>query len=419
MTTNEIVLPFPPAEKNWADRLFIAGLGIYAFSCSFSIAASQIGLSLALIAFIALYRAGKVTIKATGFDQPYAFLVLAGILATFRAELPQRALSELKSFLLIFCFYLAYWPDMSSKLKDALVWLYFASASIVATLTCAKSFTLSPEGAHAQGFFSTSLTFGECQALAALTMVYFIVSKSHSLKAKLLLLTALTSTVTALILSFTRGAWIGFVVGLLVLATGFPRKILPLILLCCLLTVGITVTSPLMRERLAGLDITRTLATADKNPDQKFESVAAMSSYHRLYIWQRGYLMLAGNSAFGIGAKNIKHHYNLLANDYEHKNGLIWSHQHNNFMQMLVIYGPLGLIAFFYFIITMFKFIGICCNNSSATNYKIKLGSSAVFLCFLVFGLTEHAWGDEEVGMMAFFLTGLLLSQHRKTESQA
>jgi hypothetical protein len=49
-------------------------------------------------------------------------------------------------------------------------------------------------------------------------------------------------------------------------------------------------------------------------------------------------------------------------------------------------------------------------NSQSEFLKSARTGAFAIFVCFLTFGLTEHAWGDEEVGMMAFFLTGLLLS---------
>ena len=408
----------PPVEKNWADKLFIAGLMIYAFCSSFSIAASQIGLGLSLVAFIALYRAGKVDIKATTFDTPYAFLALTGIFAIFRAELPMRALGELKNFLIIFCLYITYWPGIKKELQEVLLQTFFVSSALIAALVCRNLFQGLTEGMHAHGFFSMSITFGECQALAAIALVFYLVSRPHELRKKLLLAVALLLIVAAVILSFSRGAWLGFAAGFMVLTAGFPRKMLPVILIICILMPVLIYLSPYLSERVAGFNVTRIIATADKSFEQKFESVAVMSGFHRLYIWLRGFTMLRENLQFGIGAKNIKHHYNILATEYERQNDLIWSHQHNNFMQMLVIFGPLGLIAFFYFIISIFKFIlSNSCTISSET-HNAHIGAIAVFGCFLIFGLTEHAWGDEEVAMMAFFLTGLLMSGNGKAVAQ-
>ncbi|EKD82936.1 MAG: O-antigen polymerase [uncultured bacterium] len=402
---------FPPADKNWADKLFIAGLLLYAFCSSFSIAASQISLGLAVIAYVALYRSGRVGIKSTAFDNAYAFLVLTVVLSAFRAEMPMRALNEARSFMTILCLYLVFWPNLRTEFRELLVKTFVASSALVALISCSKLFQNLGEGRHAQGFFSMSITYGECQALAALTLIFYLVSHSHSLKKKLLLSMALMLMVTAVILSFTRGAWLGFASGLFVLAAGFPRKILPMLLVFSLLAMLAFNFSPYMRERVAGFNVSKILDTADKSFDQKFDTVAVMSGFHRLYIWLRGFTMIRTSPCFGVGAKNIKYHYNLLANDYERQNGLIWNHQHNNFMQMLVAFGFLGLIAFFYFIILICKYILNKSQKDHPEHNRYYMGALAVFICFMAFGLTENAWGDEEVGMMAFFLTGLLLSR--------
>ncbi|MBU1107615.1 MAG: O-antigen ligase family protein [Candidatus Riflebacteria bacterium] len=409
---------FPPAENNWADKLFIAGLVIYAFCSSFSIAASQIGLGLALIAFITLYRTNKVDIKVTSFDSPYAFLALAGILAVFRAEQPMLAITGLKTFLIVLCFYLAYWPGLKKGLQEVLLQIFFVSSALIAALTCRNLLQDLIEGLHAKGFFSMCITFGECQALAAVTLVFYLVSRPHGLRKKLMLSAALFMIVVAVILSFTRGAWLGFATGLIVLTTGFPRKMLPVILIVCILVPSMVYFSPYLKERISGLNVTKIIETADKSFEQKFESVAVMSGFQRLYIWLRGFTMLRENMSFGVGAKNIKYHYNLLATEYEHQNSLIWGHQHNNFMQMLVKFGFIGLIAFFYFIISIFKFILKNGRIITCGIGKAHIGAIAVFGCFLVFGLTENAWGDEEVSMMAFFLTGLLMSSSGETIAQ-
>ncbi|PKL49723.1 MAG: hypothetical protein CVV42_05140 [Candidatus Riflebacteria bacterium HGW-Riflebacteria-2] len=411
ITDNATVTPLSVQQNNWADRLLMAGLMLYAFSSTFSIAASQTGLSLALIAFISLYRNGKVNFKPTSFAGPYAFLVLAGILAVFRAEYSVRALSEIKSFLVIFALYLIYWPDTIADRRSLVLNTYLLSASLIAAYSCAHSYIFMRLGDHAHGFFSTSITFGECQALAALALIHKLVAEHQDKGKKLFWMLALIMTMASMLLSFTRGAWMGFIAGFAVLFVGFPRRLLPIVIVS-ILSIALAINfSPYLRERVSGFDLSRILSTADKSFEQNFESVAIMSSFHRLYIWQRGYVMLGENNVFGIGAKNMKYSYRRLASEFERENNLIWSHQHNNFMQMLLSYGFIGLIAFFYFILSLGKFALSATDNN-------KYGALAILACFLTFGLTEHSWGDEEVIMMAFFLTGLMLSSTAKNESQ-
>jgi len=401
-----------PSDKSWADRLFIAGLIIYAFSCTFSIAASQIALGLSFIAFMSLYLNGKAQIRPESFTSPFAFLVLTSILAVFRAELPLRAGTEVKSFLVILVLCLIWWRSTDAKQQKKIISVYLFSATGVAAYSVIHALLYMKTGNHSQGFFSTSITFGECQALAALMLTHQIVTRCKRRRTLLLMLIALVIIIASLLLSFTRGAWLGFITGFVVLFVGYPRRLLPIVIMSAVILSIAAYSSPYLQERIAGFDLSRILATTNKSFDQNFESVAVMSGFHRLYIWQRGFSMLGENSVFGIGAKNMKHHYNLLANDFEREQNIIWSHQHNNFMHMMLSYGFIGIIAFFYFIIRLFRF-------TLAESGGINFGAIAMLACFFTFGLTEHAWGDEEVIMLAFFLTGLLLNSSQEKAIQA
>ena len=124
--------------------------------------------------------------------------------------------------------------------------------------------------------------------------------------------------------------------------------------------------------------------------------------------------MIKSSAIFGVGHKNIQHWYEQLSSEYEHKKCFIFSHQHSNFMQMLAAGGLIGLTAFFFTIIAALKTLGEAsiadCRKNSAT---------AIFIAFILFGLTENAWGDEEVGMMAFYLTGILISSDQEKSAQA
>jgi len=94
---------------------------------------------------------------------------------------------------------------------------------------------------------------------------------------------------------------------------------------------------------------------------------------------------------------------------FEHRLNLIYGHQHNNFMQIFAMYGFLGLVAFFHFIIATVKFLLTA--DCNACNHH-AMGAIAIFAGFIFFGFTEFCWGDEEVIMLAFFLSGLLMNRN-------
>lgn len=82
-------------------------------------------------------------------------------------------------------------------------------------------------------------------------------------------------------------------------------------------------------------------------------------------------------------------------------------------MQILVMSGLLSLIAFFHFIISTLKFAW----NQTAPNQlhlkaKLRRGAVSIFIAYLAFGFGEYSWGDEEVSMMALFLTGMMVNRH-------
>jgi len=91
-------------------------------------------------------------------------------------------------------------------------------------------------------------------------------------------------------------------------------------------------------------------------------------------------------------------------------------HLHNNFVQVAATMGALGLLAFLYWIFAMLK--------SQAMSYRkvpgnerfmkgVVLGSLAGYTGFLVNGLFEWNFGDSEVIMLVWLLTGLALATER------
>jgi len=399
---------YPPANLCWADYLYIFGLFVYAIAGNFSISASQTGLSLSLIGFIGLYRLGRVNIRRTPLEKPFAFLIAAAVLSCFRANESFKALSEIKSFLIIMVFYLTYWPEMSKDFQNRLLSTFIFSAVLVSIVNNYNILAGFSEGKHTRGFFSMCITFGECMSLAGLTVLLRLGLPSKSKTEYMLHLIALLFISVSMIQSLTRGAWLGFFAGSTILAVRFPRKLVPLLLILALVASIIALQHPAFKERLTGFNMKKTIEAANRPMSLNNESIALFSNLQRLYIWLRGFKMTDNAFVFGVGARNVKTHYKRLAGEYEHRLNLIWGHQHNNFMQIFAMYGIIGLIAFFYFIIETVKFLiaGKLDRNSLST------GAIAIFSGFLFFGFTEYSWGDEEVIMMAMFLTGLLMNSN-------
>jgi len=403
------VAEYPPQKLCWGDYLYIFGMFVFAIACNFSIAASQTGLSLALIGFIGLYRQGRVNICRTPLDKPFMFLFATAILSTFRANESFIALREMKTFMIIFVFYLAYWPRMTEEFQNKLLNTFIFFAALVSVVNNYKILLGLAEAKHAKGFFSMSITFGECMALSGLAAMLKLAMPAKNKKCFFFYFGAFLLIFVSMIQSLTRGAWLGLIAGSAVMTLRFPRRMLPLVLAVGVLITTVALQHPDFKERLIGFSLTKTIEMAKRPMSMDFESIGLFSNLQRLYIWLRGFEMTDNAFIFGVGADNVKTHYKRLAGEFEHRLNLIWGHQHNNFMQMFAMYGILGLVAFFYFITVTIKFL-LSARPDPGNHHAI--GAIAIFSGFLFFGFTEYCWGDEEVIMIAMFLNGVLMNRN-------
>jgi O-antigen ligase len=403
-------MQFLSQQQSRPAKLYLWGLILFSIVCNFSISASQISLGLALIGALILWKQGKIELSSAPVQESFAFFAFAGFLSIFQAEEKLKALIEMKKFLIIFVFYLAWWPAIDSAFQRKLLGLFVFTSTLTGLISLGDVFMQNLADGRAKGFFSMSITFGECQAMAALVVITWLLAGIETKKKTFLLYFALIVISGSMLSSMTRGAWLGFLSGLVALGIGSPKRILPILTVFALVLVPVVSLTPSLRERIESFSISKNLKNLDNSFGDDFETASMQSNFERLTIWTRGFKMVEKNFVFGVGMNNVKRHYYRLATDYEKQNSsLIYGHQHNNFMQIFVMTGILGLSAFFTFLYEMFKFLGKACKSAPKEgSAALRKGALAVFLCFIVTGFTEYSWGDEEVAMMAFFLTGVL-----------
>lgn len=401
-------------KKIWADYLLIYGMIIYSIAGNFSISASQIGLSLALIGLITLVKKGEIFPRRTPMDIPFACFALAGILSLFYAQELLRAIVEMKKFLIILVFYIGFWPRMTESFQRKILAVFISTATLISLVGIIKLKFFDIHLDRVYGFFSLPITFGECQAMAALVVITWFCADKHSKKTYLLLAISLVCIISSLIMSYTRGAWIGFLFGFLSLIVRFPKKLLPVSVILALVLAIAASNVPMFRERLESMSISENLKAFNTKKVEAQDGTgnieaAIGSSFRRLRNWQLGFTIVKQFPIFGVGMNNVKHWYIKKATKFERENNFIFGHQHSDYMQVLVMTGLFGLTIFFWFIVSTAKFL----IESSDTidggwQEKISRGGIAIFFCFLATGLTEYSWGDEEVAMLAFFLMGVI-----------
>ncbi|MFB0563926.1 MAG: O-antigen ligase family protein, partial [Candidatus Lokiarchaeia archaeon] len=85
-------------------------------------------------------------------------------------------------------------------------------------------------------------------------------------------------------------------------------------------------------------------------------------------------------------------------------------HAHNNFIDVAVDSGLLGLGIFLWLLVTVYK-VGFHIFKELEDGYfkGIAWGFLGSFTAFLIAGLTQYNFGDSEVVMLFYFLLGMVM----------
>jgi putative inorganic carbon (HCO3(-)) transporter len=190
-----------------------------------------------------------------------------------------------------------------------------------------------------------------------------------------------------LVVTYTRGAWIGFAAGVLALLPLAVRRTRWLLLggLVALLLGGLL--SPVdLRHRF--------LSMAD--PDES-------GVKERVYMWRSGLAMWRQHPWLGVGPGGVKREYvnYALPEAFKKRTG----HVHNTPLQILVERGVIGLAAWLWIWAAFYahgiRLLGRVPSEPEPAR-PLVAGSLAAITGFLVAGLSEYNFGDSEVVMLAW-----------------
>lgn len=140
---------------------------------------------------------------------------------------------------------------------------------------------------------------------------------------KLILIGIISLTIYCIIYTYSRGAYLGFLVGLLFLGLVKEKKILVFLLLFLIFWRFLVPVSVVER-----IDMT-------KNEQGELESSAAL----RVELWNVAWRMFKESPIIGIGFNSFR---------FETE-GVRWRDTHNYYLKMLTELGILGLVSFLYF----------------------------------------------------------------------
>jgi O-antigen ligase len=189
----------------------------------------------------------------------------------------------------------------------------------------------------------------------------------------------------AIVLSNTRGAWLGALAGFGFIAWALPRRLI-LIAVVSLVVVA-AAASPMIYRRV--------MMSLDPN---------LSTNYSRGVYWSVGTKMVQAHPLFGVGPERI---HDEFPNYNTGKPVDYYGHLHNNFLQIAAERGLLSLAAFVWFLVELYRSLLVRLRDSEDDTHWAILGSIAALTAFVVAGITEYNFGDSEVFVLLLFLVSI------------
>jgi hypothetical protein len=214
-----------------------------------------------------------------------------------------------------------------------------------------------------------------------------LTSSQASLRTVLLLTPVL---VGALLINLKRGPWAGVLIASIVLFIAASKR--TLVILTIVLTVVFLCLGP-VRHRL-------------EQTSNHFRITGG-----RQAIWQVGW-ELASRYPLGIGFNNSP-----ALHKYDPQIGKDMSHFHNNFLNILVETGWIGLGIFLWWLISCIR---LAFQGKTPKQFRLLgYGLGCAFISWQVAGVVEYNFGDSEVRYIAFVVLGLLCRVANEASSSA
>jgi O-antigen ligase len=201
----------------------------------------------------------------------------------------------------------------------------------------------------------------------------------------------------ALLLTYSRGAWLGLFFSIVWLSIcGFSNKkirIVTIILLICLTFTFVCV--PTFHSRFQSI-----FSEADNNGRIVLWN-ASFTMFHNL-----PWISLGPNKFVGIGPKMFATHFNQLVPNNHESDPMA----HNNFLQMAVELGLIGLIIYSLMIVLIFIKAFSLKKNANGVYLKLLLIFIGWFISWNIHGLVDCPFKYSTVTYILMLLLGLLIS---------
>jgi O-antigen ligase len=388
--------------------LFAAGLAYSISLCNWAIFALVL---LPLIIKADLTR--KSPLYRTPLDWPFAALYASMIISSATAygvggaEFGNRSFTLTLTYTAPLVYYtVAFGLTAPPRwLAKAMLVAFFAaaaanSAHAVSQFACAVAegadvFTVRPSG---RMFY---MTYGGVMMLVLTVALAVMLRGRLSLRSRVGLGVLFAIMLAGLGVSLVRSAWVGLAAAVFVIAMIADRRLLWAFPAVVVLAVMIA-PSPIIKraESIINAATDRGAAQAEGPPE------------FRADIWRTTLRIARDYPLTGIGVHNTRYLYDEYKDDASVETQV--PHAHNNYIQLIVERGVVGLAAFAFFVYALYKLFARGYRRArSPTTRVLGLAGIGATTGLLVEGFFEYTFGDYEIMVILYTLAGALVAAER------
>lgn len=313
--------------------------------------------------------------------------IIAGIASIFVSPDKASALGIFKAFIIepILFFYACRLSILEQKDLKLPLRLLFLSCVVISILGIIQYFTfmylpLRFWGTGEEVLRITSVfEYPNALALYLAPLIAFFVSvfwSNQELFGKKTAIMGILVMIVALIMTFSRGAWIGLFAGIVFLLFVKLGKLK--VLGIAGVVLAILLSLPMTRDRL--------LLTA-RDP----------SSFAHVELMNAAINKIGSNPIFGNGLFGFRH--TLTEQNFS---GEILNYPHNIFLSFWLEMGILGLMTFIGLLVLAFK------QYKTKPSSAIALGAIAYLIVFLVHGLVDVPYFKNDLSLLFWFILSML-----------
>ena len=394
------------------DKMLTVTLFLFTASSMFSISITQISAGLGgLLWLLRSHLTNTWKEHRWPLVVPILLFALASLVAVVNAYDVSYSYESLKKLLEFLIFFWVLNCVRENSLRNSLSLTLIASATVASLFGFYQVWQASVwlPISRVEGTLSTYMTFaGLLMMVEILALAHVIFGKS----AQKLIWISIGIILYCLLLTLTRQAWLGLTVGILFLIFYWRKKIF---LFVPFIFMAIFLLSPdKVKKRV--LETTTPCLTyqecqANKSPNWEL----AM----RTNLWQFGWKVFKDYPVTGCGFRCVDLIHNQYVDPYPNEQGSVRDLRgmHNNFIQIAIDTGILGLATWLGIWASFFRFLYRKASNLKRDSSErwIVFGSTATVIAFLTGGIFETNFYDSEVAMLLYFIMALPFSGTQNT----